>query len=378
VSRCRTHATRLLLVLLIVATAPGPSVVRPAATVLSAATALPDRLSDADFWKLMSDISEPGGYFRITDNYTSNEREVGVIFTMLRERGVEGGVYLGVGPEQNFTYIAATRPAMAFILDIRRQAVMQHLMFKAIFGMAKDRADFISVLFAKPRPAGLGAETPIQDMWNAFADIQTDSSAAAQHATRIVERLTKTHQFGLTSEEIATLRSVYEAFVAYGPAISTRGSGGGGGGRGGGGTFAELTGWMTDATGSPQSFLSTEANFLAVKALQDKNLIVPVSGDFGGPKALRAIGAYLRKQGAVVQAYYVSNVEQYLFQDGKSQAFYENVATLPLDERSVFIRPYAFRNFGSAEATLCPVERFVNVAATGRINSNNEALACMR
>ena len=80
--------------------------------------------------------------------------EVGRVFTMLRERGVAGGVYLGVGPEQNLTYIAAIRPEMAFIIDIRRQAVMQHLMFKAVFELATDRADFISLLFSKPTAGG--------------------------------------------------------------------------------------------------------------------------------------------------------------------------------------------------------------------------------
>src|SRR6476660_3480233 len=94
----------------------------------AAAQSLPARLTDAEFWTLVSDISEPGGYFRITDNYTSNEREVGILQTMLRDQGVKGGVYLGVGPEQNFSYIAAIRPVMAFVVDIRRQAVVQHLM----------------------------------------------------------------------------------------------------------------------------------------------------------------------------------------------------------------------------------------------------------
>ena len=114
----------------------GASVATRAArpTTQTAATApaqmtLPARLSDADFWALVSDISEPGAYFRITDNYTSNERQVGQLFTMLRTNGVRGGVYMGVGPEQNFSYIAAIKPVMAFICDIRRQAVMQHLMF---------------------------------------------------------------------------------------------------------------------------------------------------------------------------------------------------------------------------------------------------------
>jgi hypothetical protein len=86
---------------------------------------------------------------------------------MLRERGTRGGVYMGVGPEQNLTYIAAIRPQMAFIVDIRRQAVMQHLMFKAVFEMAADRADFISLLFSKPRPPGLDSSTSIQNIWQA-------------------------------------------------------------------------------------------------------------------------------------------------------------------------------------------------------------------
>ena len=301
------------------------------------ASSLPSRLSDAEFWKLVSDISEPGGFFRISDNYTSNEREVGQLFTMLREGGVLGGVYIGVGPEQNFSYIAAIRPAMAFVVDIRRQAVMQHLMFKAAFELARDRADFIALLFAKPRPADLDGTTPIQRIWEAYQMVATDPAVAARNSARIVEHLTRTHRFTFTSDESAQLDSVLEAFVEFGPAISTRGGGGGGGGNGV--TFADLTGWSLNAEGQPQSFLSTEEHFRLVKSLHEKNLIVPVSGDFAGPRAIRAIGAYLRKQGGIVSAFYLSNVEQYLFQDRKQRAFYDNVATLPVNGGSVFIRP---------------------------------------
>jgi hypothetical protein len=103
---------------------------------------------------------------------------------------------------------------------------------------------------------------------------------------------------------------------------------------------------------------------------------VPVSGDFGGAKALRAIGAYLKRQGATVTAFYVSNVEQYLFQDGKARAFYDNVAHLPLDATSVFIRPYALRRGGGPAAALCPIGRFVAAAGAGRIYGNNDTLVC--
>ena len=340
-------------------------------------SSLPSRLSDAEFWKLVSDISEPGGYFRITDNYTSNEREVGQLFTMLRESSVLGGVYLGVGPEQNFSYIAAIRPAMAFVVDIRRQAVMQHLMFKAAFELAKDRADFIALLFSKPRPADLDGTTPIQRIWEAYQMVATDPAAAVRNSTRIVEHLTRTHRFTFTSDESAQLESVIEAFVQFGPAISTRGASGGFGG-GNTVTFADLTGWSLNADGQPQSFLSTEEHFRLVKSLHEKNLIVPVSGDFAGPRAIRAIGAYVRKQGGIVSAFYLSNVEQYLFQDGKQRAFYDNVATLPVNGGSVFIRPYSLRRGGGAAQSLCAIAGFIGAVGAGRISSNSDALACLR
>ena len=363
----------LALVCLTLAAAPsGPVAARPAASPLAA---LPERLSDAEFWQLITDISEPGGYFRISDNYTSNEREIGQLFTLIREANIKGGVYLGVGPEQNLTYIAAVRPAMAFIIDIRRQAVMQHLMFKAIFEMSKDRADFISLLFSKPRPSGLDASTPIQQTWEAFFNVAADFTMSQKTYTRIVDLLTKTKKFTLTPEESGQLESVYQAFYNYGPGISTRGPAGRGGGTL---TFADLTGWTYDATGFPQSFLSSDDHFRSVKALHEKNLIVPVSGDFGGPRAIRAIGTYLKKHGGTVTAFYVSNVEQYLFQDGKHGAFYENVATLPLGDQSVFIRPYSLRRGSGPMQSLCSIPGFLGAFSSGRVYTNNDALACAR
>ncbi|MEP6493380.1 MAG: hypothetical protein ABJF01_11925 [bacterium] len=360
--------------------APAPAQTSPAATTnrppvpANDVHALPSRLSDADYWKLETDISEPGGYFQIEDNYTSNEMEVGQLFSMLRNTGVNGGVYMGVGPEQNLTYIAAVRPKMAFIVDIRRQAVMQHLMFKAMFEMAPDRADFVSILFAKRRPPGIDSTTTIQKIWTAYRASATDSALARQNYARILERLTKTHGFAFTPEETAQLKAVFDAFYYYGPAISTRGAP-----SGRGGDFAELTGFSTDTTGEPRSFLSSEDNYRYVKSLHDRNLIVPVSGDFAGPKAIRAIGSYLTAHDGIVSAFYVSNVEQYLFSPNrKDGAFYSNVATLPVNPASVFIRPYSMRRGGGGPTrSLCPIAAFIRAAEAGRVLDNNAALACV-
>src|SRR3954451_24558626 len=75
---------------------------------------LPTQLSDREFWKLSTDASEPNGYFR-SDNLTSNELWFQHVIPNLVRRTRPGGVYLGVGPEQNYTYIAALHPAIAII-----------------------------------------------------------------------------------------------------------------------------------------------------------------------------------------------------------------------------------------------------------------------
>ncbi len=372
---------RLAIALIVLAGCARPAPQRPAvvSTVptpteqMRAAPGLPDRLSDKEFWQLQEDISEPGGYFRIEDNYTSNEMEIGQLFSMLRDRHVGGDVYLGVGPEQNFTYIAAIRPRMAFIVDIRRQAAMQHLMFKALFEMAPDRAEFVSLLFAKPRPAGLDSATPVEKMWDAYRPVSSDSALYTHTYGRIVDRLTRVHGFTFTPDEFEKLRAVYSAFYYFGPAIGTRGYT-----NGRGGDFAALTGFSYDNAGKPQSFLSSEENYRYVKTLHERNLIVPISGDFGGPKALRAIAGYLSQHGATVRAFYVSNVEQYLFGDGKDRQFYANVSTFPVDSASVFIRPYSMRRgAGGQVQSVCPIKPFIVAAMAGRVMSNDAALACV-
>ena len=117
---------------------------------------IPPSLSDQAFWKLSADASEPGGYFRSQDitNLTSNELWFQYVIPDLVKRTGSGGVYLGVGPEQNFTYMAAIDPKLAIIFDIRRGNLDMQLMYKAIFELARDRADFIAMLFSRPHLLG--------------------------------------------------------------------------------------------------------------------------------------------------------------------------------------------------------------------------------
>ena len=306
-----------------------------AAAIAADQNSLPASIPDAEFWNLTERLSEPNGTFR-SDNLLSNEMQLSTVATMLAERVKPGGVYLGVGPEQNFTYIAAMRPRIAFITDIRRGNLHTQLMYKALFELSADRAEFVSRLLTKPRQPGLTAKSTAADLMNAYWDIPTSSEQTYKaNLQAIHDLLAKKHGFPLSAEDLSGIEYVYYNFYWYGPAInyssSTTGS------IGGRATYADLM--MTrDANGEERGYLSTEEGFQFLKAMQSKNLIVPVVGNFAGPKALRAVGDYLRERKAVVSAFYVSNVEGYL-RGTLWNDFCGNVATMPLDDASVFIRP---------------------------------------
>ena len=337
---------------------------------------IPTRLTDQQFWRLSTEFSEPAGYFR-SENLVSNEHTFQYVIPALRRQVKPGGVYLGVAPDQNFTYIVATEPRIAFIVDIRRGNFLQHLMYKALIELSADRAEFVSRLFSKPRPAGVGAASSVHDLFTAFADVPTSEDLYRQNVRVMRERLLKRHGFPLSVEDLRQLESIYFAFFWDGPALRYSMSMGPGGGRGFGGRFPTYEDLMlqTDLEGVPHGYLATEAHFRALKSLQERNLIVPVVGNFAGPKALRSVGRYVRDHRSTVQTFYVSNVEQYLFQDGLFDAFARNVAMLPINASSTFIRSVSSRSGyrgpglgpdGRASA-LDPIVAFVRDFEAGRI-----------
>jgi hypothetical protein len=301
----------------------------------SVAISLPEQLNDRDFWKLSQELSEANGYFR-SDNLLSNEIYLQYVIPELVDKtGKPGRVYLGVGPEQNFTYIAALKPAMAFIVDVRRGNLHMHLMYKALFEMSADRAEFVSRLFSRKRPAGLTKSSTAMEIFTAFTEVPASEALQKQNLAAIQEHLTKKRGTPLSDEDLKGIEYITQQFYWYGPGITYNSSQGRGGRMMS--TYFDLM-VATDAEGKNRSFLANEENFNVLKTLHSKNLLVPVVGNFGGPKALRAVGKWVREQGAIVAAFYLSNVEQYLNQDGLWPSFCHNVATLPLDDNSVFIR----------------------------------------
>ncbi|HEY3884494.1 MAG TPA: hypothetical protein VGL62_04760 [Vicinamibacterales bacterium] len=327
-----------------------PGAPPPAAAVRTAPAPtpphLPDRLSDRDYWDLIGQVSEPNGSFR-SDNLLSNELYLQYIIPDLLSATKPQRVYMGVGPEQNFTYIAAIKPAMAFIVDVRRGNLDLQLMYKALFEMSADRADFVSRLFSRKRPAGLTPTSSISDIFDAFAKVPADDALFDQTLQAIIDRLQQTHGFALEADDVPGIRYVFEYFKQYGPDL-TYWVTGGFGGRGGfrnAPTYADLM-VSTDADGTMRSYLASDENFNVLKSMESKNLIVPVVGNFAGPKALRAVGTWMKAHNGMVAAFYLSNVEQYLNMDGVWMDFCANAATLPIDDSSQFIRAFRGPGYG--------------------------------
>jgi len=304
------------------------------AQLVTPAPSLPARLSDGEFWRLVTESSEPDGFFR-SDNLLSNEMGFQYVVPELARRTRPGRVYLGVGPEQNFTYIVATRPAMVFIVDIRRGNLDLHLMYKALFELSADRAEFVSRLFSKARPGSLTAKSTVAEIFGAFAAVPASNRLFNDNLKAIDNLLVKKRGLALSPDDVAGIRHVYNAFYLYGQHIQYSST------SSFGGSFqpdyAELM-TASDLNGVAHGYLANEDHFKFIKDLEGRNMLVPVVGNFGGRKALRAVGRYLKERDASVSAFYLSNVEQYLRQEGIWDDFCANVATLPLDETSTFIR----------------------------------------
>jgi hypothetical protein len=327
---------------------------------VAAAVDLPARLSDQDYWALIGQISEPNGYFQ-SDNLVGNERPLQFVVPALKTF-TRGGAYLGVAPDQNFTYIVALEPKIAFICDIRRGNLHEHLMYKALFELSADRADFVSRLFSKKRPDGLTAKSTVGDIMNAFWNVTTDDALYAANLKSIDDLLVTKHGFTLSAEDLQGIEYVYHAFYWFGPSITYSSSSPNGRGSGNMPSYGDLV-MLTDLEGQSRGYLASEENYHWLKSFEEKNLLIPVVGDFAGPKALRSVGKYLAEHGATVSAFYVSNVEQYLFQNQVWGGFYENVSTLPLDAASTFIRSARQQN------VLDPIQALIKDYREGRIRS---------
>ncbi len=313
-------------------------VFRITALVLLLAPALPARereappLTASQFAAVIQRISENGGYFW-NENFVSNEASYLHPLKKLRELGIHGGVYIGVGPNQNFTYIARLHPRYSFIVDIRRQNLLEHLFFKALFHFARDRKEYLSLLLSRPITRGSleGDNYTVEDMVLYFRQAEPDPDLYNRTRARVRTFLSKACRVELSDQDWKVIGKVQQAFFYRGLAIKYDYI-----------PVPSFGEFLTerDLDGRMANFLNSPQDFRYLKRLQEENRIIPITGDFAGTWALKELGRYLREHNEKVTVFYTSNVEQYLMRNMVWPRFINNVKELPLDDRAVFIRAY--------------------------------------
>lgn len=315
----------------------------------AAPLAAQEAIDAARFAALVERISEHGGYFD-TDNLISNESGYLKVVDALRRAVPVGGAYVGVGPDQNYSYIAALRPEIAFIIDVRRDNLLHHLLLKALVERAPTRVEFLAGLHGVSSPddpeAWRARDVEEVVAWIDRAPRVDDPDALhAELASRI-----DAYGIPLTEEDHATIRRFHDAFIAGGTAL--RFTSFGRPPRPYYPTYRQLV-LETDADGDRASYLAAEESYEVVRDLHIANRIVPVVGDLSGPTAVREMGGVIRELGVELTAFYASNVEFYLWQAGTFRRWVDNVAALPAAPGAVVIRSY-FSNTGRAHPSSIP------------------------
>jgi hypothetical protein len=315
-----------------------------AALVALVATASPARQSTAaasqdTFAARVAALSEPGGYFD-TDNLISNERSflhVAPELRALAKQAAQNGVYLGVGPDQNFSYIAHVRPTLAILVDVRRDNLLLHLLFKALCAEARTRIEYLALLTGREMP-------PVESGWerSSIDGIVKYLDGARPLSSKGVSTLQSRLMSGilsfgvpLTPQDRQTIQAFHQRFTSAGLSLQFNSTG-----RAPQydyPTYRDLV-LEVDRKGARQSFLASEEDFQFVKSMHAKDLIVPIVGNLAGNGALAAVGKFLTATNRRVSAFYTSNVEFYLFQDGSFPRFVANLARLPHQPGSLIIR----------------------------------------
>jgi hypothetical protein len=346
------------------------------ATAVAGAVPVEAVVADSTFVALVEGLSEPGGYFD-TDNLISNEDSYLHVLGGLQELEVRGGAYIGVGPDQNFSYMARIRPSVAFVIDVRRDNLLQHLLFKALFTLAPTRIEYLSLLFGRPPPEDpeVWRDRPVEDLLRYLSETPaTDEEAALREVGEAVLA------FGvpMSERDVEMVEFIHRSFVSSGVDLKFTSHG-----RRPNPyypSYRELI-LAEDLTGRRGNYLAREEDYRFLRELQLSHRVIPVVGDLGGDHALAAIGREIERRGEVVSAFYTSNVEYYLAQNGVLGRFARTAAALPRNERSVFIRslfrrwhPQSQPGFLSTQL-LQRLERFAEELEAGNLRTYSDVVS---
>lgn len=303
----------------------------------------------AAFGELVARLSEPEGDFW-TDVPLSNEDNFADLLpTLARARGTEPGVYIGVGPDQNLNLLTAARPELAFIVDIRRDNLLLHLLYRSMFIDTRTPAAWLHLCLGRSAPeptpgAGLTLATePALDARALIEQVHKAPKDERLHTELLARTLSRMREAWnvpvLEGDEKAMVRML-AAYRDQGLDLHSN--------RRALPSFQTLL-EVKDTNGRERHFLADSAAFAYVRELEVQGRVIPVVGDFAGERALAALASFLREQSLTVNAFYASNVEQFLDQSQQWDNWSKNLERLPRREHSLLLRTGLYTEKGAAK-----------------------------
>jgi hypothetical protein len=212
--------------------------------------------------------------------------------------------------------------------------MIELLVYKALFEISPNRATFLSKLFSRKQPNGLTANSTAEQLFRAYDAVPADPQLLDATLQAVKDRLIKQRGFKPVGDDESKIERILGVFRTGGPGMDY----GFASPRRPVATLPSYYNLMVsnDGKGKNWAYLATEESYRMIREMQQKNLIVPLVGDFGGPKAIKAVGAYLKSHGALTRVFYISNVEDYL--QASWSSYLSNLAALPQDDTTLLIR----------------------------------------
>jgi hypothetical protein len=316
---------------------------------------------------MIAELSEKEGAF-FADTPLSNEDGYGAAIPWLeRSAGREPSVYLGVGPEQNLTFIARAKPELAFVVDLRRANLLLHVLYKSMFADSTTPSQWLLLCLGR-RPAPL-VDEPSPEAWLvAIRAVAKDRTVHEALLERTLARMTGTWGMALEPGDAAALSRLLATFFERDLQLRYE-------------TtdhndefpsFSELL-LAKDEQGHALHFLADPGAFAALKKFEAEDRLLPIVGNFAGEHALGAIGDTLRRLNRKLGVLYASNVEEYLLIDEQWGQWQSNVARLPRTSDALLLRS-AMSHDGRAGSgarahwslQVTPLEQLVQRAAAPR------------
>lgn len=322
---------------------------------------------DVSFAQIIRQLSAPESG-PAADNLISNEDAFPRICGEIQERVPKEGVYLGVGPDQNLTYIAHCRPCIAFILDHRRRNLLLHLVHKALFALSADRVSYLARLTARS-PHSLKPDASADNLFAAFESLPMDKARLKETIADVIKVLQPLDMIQESEwPALATIQAklagpgMHARFLAL-PIYPTFGS------------FIRAT----DRQGRPAHFLSSENLYNCVRDTEVGDRVLPFTGDFADSVAIPRLARWLHERRLMISLFYISDVEFFLLRAGRFNMYVDNLVKLPWSPNAHIARTSTREIHSSARLTgdhsttiLQPIAQFLDAAQAGRIRTADD------